>query len=173
MLKLAFPGLYIHIGCEVFFLIWGKMRTRRQPRRRRVSDILKTLDAVDGLFLLSGSLTEPFVRDGDDNNGGVTRLLVHAVTQAFPADWRGQCSIVYQRRRRGSCAVPPAKAPTGENITVAAVDDGEGANPWIVDPCPLSEYGEVMHTPLGVKRIRMVLNSCRSGLCARPVLVGL
>ncbi|MFS7956790.1 hypothetical protein Hanom_Chr07g00658661 [Helianthus anomalus] len=69
------------------------MRTRRQPRCWRISEILKTFDAVDGLLLLSGTLTGPSVRDGgihdvvlpdssrnrtlsslaDDNNMGVTR----------------------------------------------------------------------------------------------------
>ncbi|MFS7906506.1 hypothetical protein Hanom_Chr01g00060031 [Helianthus anomalus] len=79
----------------------------------------------------------------NDNNGGVTRLSAHSVTRSFPADRRGSCSIIYQRRHR-------AEALTGENMVIAADNDGENVNPWIVDPQPLSEYGEVLHTPSGV-----------------------
>ncbi|KAJ0791464.1 hypothetical protein HanOQP8_Chr01g0005831 [Helianthus annuus] len=160
-----------------------------------MSEILKTLDAADGLLLLSGSLVGPTTCDGgfqgasladssrnpilsrlaNDNNGGVTRLSVHLVSQAFPADWKGRCSIVYQRCRRGTPSTLPAVVPIGEEVVVAE-DDGGDANPWIVDPHPLSEYGEVLRTPFGVldmfpgvERMRMVLFSCVNvGLeCAR------
>ncbi|MFS7918816.1 hypothetical protein Hanom_Chr03g00205581 [Helianthus anomalus] len=79
----------------------------------------------------------------NDNNGVVTRLPAHIVTRSFPADQRASCSIVYQRCRR-------AEALTGENMVIAADDDGENVNPWIVDPHPLSEYGEVLHKPFAV-----------------------
>ncbi|MFS8007336.1 hypothetical protein Hanom_Chr14g01259831 [Helianthus anomalus] len=140
-------------------------KTRSQFRRRRISKILKTFDVADTLLLLTGSLTEPTVGDRGIHGAilpdssrnralsyleGVTRLSTHSVTQAFPAEWRGRCSIVYQRRRCGSCAALPDETSTGVNMAAPAMDDGEGANPWIVDPHPLSEHGEVLHTPLGV-----------------------
>ncbi|MFS8010670.1 hypothetical protein Hanom_Chr14g01299771 [Helianthus anomalus] len=77
------------------------------------------------------------LRLADDNNGGVTRLFAHTVIRLLPADRRGDCSIVYRRHPR---VVPP----------VAVSGDDEDVNPWIVDPHPLSEYGEVLHTPYGV-----------------------
>ncbi|MFS8006986.1 hypothetical protein Hanom_Chr14g01255651 [Helianthus anomalus] len=146
------------------------MRTRRRFRCRRISKILKSFDPADGLLLLSDLSTETVARDGgvhgavlhessrnlalshsvDDNNEGVTRLSAYAVTQAFPADWRGRCSIVYQRCRRGSCSAPPVEIPTGVHMVAPATSDGEGINPWIVDPHPLAWYGEVLHTLLGV-----------------------
>ncbi|MFS7996670.1 hypothetical protein Hanom_Chr12g01132581 [Helianthus anomalus] len=146
------------------------MKTKRQFRCWRIFEILKTFDTADALLLLSSSLSEPTVGDRgihgvilsdssrnralsfliDDNNERVTRLSAYAVTQAFPADWRGQCSIVYQRRRRGSCATLRADTPTGVHMVAPATDDVEGANPWVVDPHPLSEFGEVLHTPLGM-----------------------
>ncbi|MFS7948025.1 hypothetical protein Hanom_Chr06g00555101 [Helianthus anomalus] len=141
------------------------MRTRRQVRRRRVPEILRVLDAADALLDLSDSLTAPAVWDedvngtnlydsnwirsrlADDNNGGVTRLSAHLVTLSFPVDQRGSCSIVYQRCRR---AVPPFEVSAGGDATVVAGDGGENANPWAVDPHPLSDYGEVLHTPFAV-----------------------
>ncbi|MFS7936914.1 hypothetical protein Hanom_Chr05g00421351 [Helianthus anomalus] len=138
------------------------MENRGKIRWRRLSNVLKVLDVVDGLLLLSNPVTYPTVRDegiesanhwealenrlrlhlADDNNGGVTRLSAHLVTRSFPVGRRGSSSIVYQRRRRIAI---PAAVPAG-----VVEDDGEGVNPWIVDPRPLSEYGEVLHAPYGV-----------------------
>ncbi|MFS7927228.1 hypothetical protein Hanom_Chr04g00306521 [Helianthus anomalus] len=108
----------------------------------RLSNVLKVLDAVEGLILLSKPVTNPAVGDekienanhreafedrlrlclADDNNGGVT-LSAHLVTQSYPVGRRGSSSIVYQRRRR--VAVP-----------AVVEDDEEDVNPWLVDPRP-------------------------------------
>ncbi|MFS7956076.1 hypothetical protein Hanom_Chr07g00650301 [Helianthus anomalus] len=76
----------------------------------------------------------------DDANEGVTRLSAHALTQDFPFDWKGYCSIVYQRRRRDPCLAPPTETP------MVPVDDNE----WIVDPHPLEWYGEALYTSVEV-----------------------
>ncbi|MFS7960777.1 hypothetical protein Hanom_Chr08g00707001 [Helianthus anomalus] len=184
MLTPSFSGLYIFFQVCIYFPIWGKMKIKRWIRWRKISEVLKTFEVADVLLLLSGSMVDPSTSDGgfrgailpdfsrdrlfsdllNDNNGGVTRLSAHIVTRSFPADRRGSCSIVYQRRRRVAF---PAEAPIGENMVVVAEDDWEDVNPWIDDPRPLAEFGEVLHTPFGVlnmfpgvRRMRMVLNSC-------------
>ncbi|MFS7903842.1 hypothetical protein Hanom_Chr01g00028891 [Helianthus anomalus] len=143
------------------------MKNKRQIRWGRISEVLKTLEAADALLLLSGLTLDPSTSGGgsygvippdfsrgrlfsdllDDNNGGVTRLSAHLVTRSFPADRRRSSLIIYQRRRS---AAFPAEVPTDENVVVAAGDDRENVNPWIVDPHPLFEYGEVLHTPYRV-----------------------
>ncbi|MFS7999956.1 hypothetical protein Hanom_Chr12g01172721 [Helianthus anomalus] len=129
-----------------------------QIRWVRLSDVLKVLDVADGLLLLSKLVTDPAVgnervestnhretsenqlrlRLADDNNGGVTRLSAYLVTQSFPVGRRGSSSIVYQSRHRVAASAAVVES------------DKDGANPWIVDPRPLSGYGEVLHTPYGV-----------------------
>ncbi|MFS8024390.1 hypothetical protein Hanom_Chr16g01462661 [Helianthus anomalus] len=142
------------------------MRTRRRFRSRRVSEILKTFDAVVALLLLVGLSMDMVARNGgvrgtippvatarthassrvvDDNNGGVTRLSAHALIQAFPVGWKGRCLIVYRRRRHDPCLTP-----ADVHMTVPATGDGGVSNPLIVDPHPLAWYGEVLHTPLDV-----------------------
>ncbi|MFS7931855.1 hypothetical protein Hanom_Chr04g00360941 [Helianthus anomalus] len=158
MLLLLSFGLYIHFGCDILFLILEKMENRRPVRWRRLSEVLKVLEAADALLLLSNPLHDLIVRDegvndanrqdalenrirlrlADENNGGVTPLSAHLVTRSFPVDRRGGPSIVYQQRRR--VVIPAGVAEDGE----------EDVNPWIVDPHLLSEYGEVLHTPYGV-----------------------
>ncbi|MFS7957422.1 hypothetical protein Hanom_Chr07g00666191 [Helianthus anomalus] len=138
------------------------MENRGHIRWRRLSNVLKVLDAADGLLLLSNPVSDPAVRvEGvesvnhrealenrlrlrlaDDKNGGVTRFSAHLVTRSFPVGRRGSSSIVYQRHRR---VIIPALSPAS-----VVEDDREGVNPWIVDPRPHSEYGEVLHTPYGV-----------------------
>ncbi|MFS7946649.1 hypothetical protein Hanom_Chr06g00538851 [Helianthus anomalus] len=118
---------------------------------------MKTFDAAEALLLLAGLSMETVAGNGgvrgtvlplstgrnhassravDDNNEGVTRLSAHALTQVFPVDRKGHCSIVYQRCRRDRCLAPPTEIP------MVPVDDNE----WIVDPHPLEWYGEALYT---------------------------
>ncbi|MFS7971597.1 hypothetical protein Hanom_Chr09g00834741 [Helianthus anomalus] len=83
-------------------------------------------------------------RGVDDNNGGVTKLSANVLAQAFPTDWKGRCTIVYQRLRRDRSSVISA------DMSASVTGDGRSENPWIVDPHPLAWYGEVLHTPLDV-----------------------
>ncbi|MFS7946561.1 hypothetical protein Hanom_Chr06g00537791 [Helianthus anomalus] len=94
------------------------MENKGKIRWRRLSYVLKVLDAADGLLLLSNLVTDHVVRDddfenanhgevlenrlrlrlADENNGGVTRLSAHLVAQSFPVGRRGSSLIVYRRR---------------------------------------------------------------------------
>ncbi|MFS8007308.1 hypothetical protein Hanom_Chr14g01259491 [Helianthus anomalus] len=65
---------------------------------------------------------------------------------SFPSDRRGQCSVVYKRRQSGR----PFAIPVDAQMTTSIMGDGEGENPWIIDPHPLKWYGEALHTPLEV-----------------------
>ncbi|MFS7997442.1 hypothetical protein Hanom_Chr12g01141821 [Helianthus anomalus] len=81
---------------------------------------------------------------GDD--AGVTQLSANVLKQSFMYDRRGHCSVVYKRLHSGQ----PSTIPAGAQMTTSAMGDGEGENPWIVDPHPLEWYGETLHTPLEV-----------------------
>ncbi|MFS7996435.1 hypothetical protein Hanom_Chr12g01129951 [Helianthus anomalus] len=66
--------------------------------------------------------------------------------QSFPSDQRGRCSVVYKRHQSRR----PSTIPADVQMTAFTMGDGEGENPWIIDPHPLEWYGEVLHTPLEV-----------------------
>ncbi|MFS7929539.1 hypothetical protein Hanom_Chr04g00333671 [Helianthus anomalus] len=143
------------------------MRTGRKYRSRRVTEILKTLDAAEAMLRL-GSLTSEKTVESDrfsstvlhpcrgrngipcpigvDVNAGVTRLSANVLMQSFPSDRRGRYSIVYKRRQSWR----PSTTTADAQMTTSAMGDGEGENPWIADPHPLEWYGEALHTPLEV-----------------------
>ncbi|MFS7899424.1 hypothetical protein Hanom_Chr00s057544g01783591 [Helianthus anomalus] len=158
------------------------MRVRRRFRSRRISEVLNVFEAADGLLLLASLLPEDVA--GDENvrgvgrselvrnpvrspfAEGVTRLSAYVVTRVFLAGRRGSCFIVYQRCRRGPCSVPPAEIPAGDHAVAPIAVGEKGSNPWIVDPRPFSEYGEVLHTPLGKANENGIVLMCerKSGL---------
>ncbi|MFS8009026.1 hypothetical protein Hanom_Chr14g01279731 [Helianthus anomalus] len=146
------------------------MRTSRKYRSRWVTEILKTLDAAEAMLRLRSPSPEkavggtgfsctvlypckgkhgiPFpTRVVDD--AGVTRLSANVSMQSFPSDRRGRCSVVDKRRQSGRPSAISADAQT----TTSAMADGEGENPWIIDPHPLEWYGETLYTPLEVLAI--------------------
>ncbi|MFS7961920.1 hypothetical protein Hanom_Chr08g00720621 [Helianthus anomalus] len=73
-------------------------------------------------------------------------LSADALTQGFPSDQRGRCSVVYKRRQGGRLSAIPA----GVQMMTSAVGDGESENKWIIDPQPLKWYGEALHTHVEV-----------------------
>ncbi|MFS7905750.1 hypothetical protein Hanom_Chr01g00051341 [Helianthus anomalus] len=138
-------------------------------RLRKVSEILKTLDAADVMVRLgdqasdkaagsgrfvdtvpcmrsSGSKYDVLSITGIDGDAGVKLLSTDALMRVFRSDRRCRCKMVYKRRQSDRRCANLARA----QMMTSAMDGEENGNDWIVDPHPLEWYGETLHTPAEV-----------------------
>ncbi|MFS8007098.1 hypothetical protein Hanom_Chr14g01256991 [Helianthus anomalus] len=137
----------------------------RQCRNWKISDVLRNLDAAEGLVHLQDSVTEEMIRGKQTNfddtmtrinracknieednpswaEVGVALLLAGTLMQAFPSDYVQRCRAVYERRRNGRrCANPVGD----QRVSVSPVDE-VNIDDLIVDPHPLEYYCETFYT---------------------------
>ncbi|MFS8017040.1 hypothetical protein Hanom_Chr15g01375601 [Helianthus anomalus] len=145
----------------------------RKCRNRKISDILRNLDAAEALVRLQEPVTEKMIRGkkassndtrpyintsckgiGDDDLSRVqVQVGVHAVfltadtlMHAFPPEYIQQCKTVYQRRRCGRRCVSSVEGPKMPTSPVDEVNFDD----LIVDPHPLEYYCEALRTPAEV-----------------------
>ncbi|MFS8003431.1 hypothetical protein Hanom_Chr13g01213901 [Helianthus anomalus] len=138
-------------------------------RLRKISDILKTLDAADAMVRLRDGVPEKVVGSeefpdtvpclnlsGRGNKDGVpsaTRigagavlLTTAALMQAFPPDRRCRCRMVYERCLTDRQCANPVGARRTATVLIGEKNDDD----LIVDPHPLEWYSEALHTPAEV-----------------------
>ncbi|MFS7945192.1 hypothetical protein Hanom_Chr06g00521271 [Helianthus anomalus] len=138
----------------------------RQCRNRKIFDVLRNLDATEGLVRLHDPVTEEMIRGKQTGSGdtmprinrscksagedgpskdevGVTPLSADTLMQAFPSEYVQRCRAVYERRRSGRrCANPVSD----QRMSASPVDE-VNIDELIIDPHPLEYYGEALHTP--------------------------
>ncbi|MFS8022630.1 hypothetical protein Hanom_Chr16g01441791 [Helianthus anomalus] len=147
----------------------------RQCRNQKISDVLRNLDAVEGLVRLHDPMREEMIRGkktdsadtmrwinracksiGDDDPSkakiGVALVSADTLMQAFPSGYVQRCRVVYERHRSG----PRFASPVGDQWMSASPVDEVNIDDLIIDPHPSEYYGEALHTPAEV--LAMFLN---------------
>ncbi|MFS7911328.1 hypothetical protein Hanom_Chr02g00116831 [Helianthus anomalus] len=144
-------------------------KTEQKCRNRKMSDVLRNLDAAEALVRLQDPVTEKMIWGKKANSGDtmpwinrscksirddgpskaeacVVLLSANTLMQAFPHEYVQRCRAVYERCRIGRrCA-----GSVGDRGISASPVDEVNINDLIVDPHLLEYYGEALHTPAKV-----------------------